>query len=174
MTGGHRSERAPERKTGRGTSGFGRKPTRRHCSRGVGPNRKAKHSTRKENSFRRYRLNQWTEQDIRWIKMETWDACVGSVNAAELQGEECYAGLDLAVSQDLNALVLAFPLEGEGYKLLPYFWAPRESAKERQRRDRVPYLTWARGGLIELTDGDVADYQVIRKRINEIADTYGI
>ena len=28
-----------------------------------------------ENAFRRLYLNQWTEQDARWIAMAAWDAC---------------------------------------------------------------------------------------------------
>ncbi len=136
--------------------------------------REAQDSVTKENRFRRYRLNQWTEQDVRWLKMEKWDACATPVDAEALVGQECYAGLDLAVSQDLNALVLLFPKDDEEYILLPFFWAPRECAIQRERRDRAPYLTWARQGLIELTDGDVADYQVIRRRINELANMYAI
>ena len=31
--------------------------------------REAQESPAKENSFRRYRLNQWTEQDVRWLNM---------------------------------------------------------------------------------------------------------
>jgi hypothetical protein len=38
----------------------------------------ARQSPAKENSFRRYRLNQWTEQDVRWLSLEKWDACGGA------------------------------------------------------------------------------------------------
>ena len=42
--------------------------------------REAQESPAKENSFRRYRLNQWTEQDVRWLNMEKWDACGASTS----------------------------------------------------------------------------------------------
>jgi phage terminase large subunit-like protein len=32
--------------------------------------KEAQESPAKENSFRRYRLNQWTEQDVRWLCIE--------------------------------------------------------------------------------------------------------
>ena len=51
---------------------------------------------------------------------------------------------------------------------------PKENALERERRDRVPYLTWAREGLVTLTPGDVIDYDVIRKDINELNETFNI
>ena len=38
----------------------------------------------------------------------------------------------------------------------------------------MPYVTWAKQGHLELTDGDETDYRVIRKRINEIAEQYSI
>ena len=29
-----------------------------------------------ENAFRRLYLNQWTEQAVRWLSLESWDACL--------------------------------------------------------------------------------------------------
>ena len=137
--------------------------------------KEAQESPAKENAFRRYRLCQWTEQAVRWLQMEKWDASAGDVDAEALKGRPCFAGLDLATTTDLSALVLLFPNDdGDGYTLLPHFWAPRENARLRSRRDRVPYLEWARQGLLTLTDGDVTDYAVIRRDINELADKYPI
>ena len=89
--------------------------------------REAQESPAKENSFRRYRLNQWTEQDVRWLNMEKWDACAGSVE--DLDGRQCYAGLDLSSTTDLSALVLVFPDDGQ-FDVLPFFWVPEEGAKQ--------------------------------------------
>lgn len=128
-------------------------------------------STTKENRFRRYRLNQWTEQDVRWLNMDQWDACGEGADADELAGQTCYAGLDLSTVRDVSAFVLYFPDTGD---VLPFFWAPKDGAAKRQRKDRVPYLTWAKAGHMELTPGNVVDYDVIRKRIGELAALYNI
>src|SRR5262245_47048981 len=56
--------------------------------------REAQESPAKENTFRRYRLNQWTEQAIRWLNMDRWDAC--STPVGDLNGRECFGGLDLS------------------------------------------------------------------------------
>lgn len=127
-----------------------------------------------QNTFRRLYLNQWTQQETRWIDMTAWDGCDGAL--PDLSGRRCYAGLDLASTTDIAALVLAFlpEREGEPLYLLPFFWIPEDNAIERERRDRAPYLTWARQGHIEMTPGNVIDYAYIRRRLNELAETYQI
>ena len=119
-----------------------------------------------QNTFRRLYLNQWTQQESRWLDMRAWDAC--SAKLPDLSGRVCYAGLDLASTTDIAALSLVFEVEGRLY-VRPFFWVPQEGIKRRSERDRVPYDTWVRSGLIEATAGDVIDYDVIRKRINELA-----
>jgi len=47
-----------------------------------------------ENTFRRLHLNQWTEQDTRWLRMEHW-AQGNKPCPVMLDGRECFAGLDL-------------------------------------------------------------------------------
>ncbi len=125
---------------------------------------KARESPTFENEFKRLHLNVWTEQHTQWLKMEQWDACAGVVNAEALAGMACYGGLDLAPKRDLSALVLVFPV-GEVYRVIPYFWMPAENVREREKRDRLPYMTWVRQGLITATEGNVTDYRVIRERI---------
>jgi phage terminase large subunit-like protein len=49
--------------------------------------------------FRRYRLVQWTEQDV-LINMQKWDACSSTAN---LEKKTCFAGLDLSSTTDLAA-----------------------------------------------------------------------
>jgi phage terminase large subunit-like protein len=63
---------------------------------------------------------------------------------------------------------------GEPVYLLPYFWIPAESMVERERRDRVPYSTWVRQGLVTATPGNVIDYAYIRQQINELAEVYDL
>ncbi|MBP8292238.1 MAG: terminase large subunit, partial [Caldilineaceae bacterium] len=94
----------------------------------------------------------------------------------DLTGRRCYAGLDLASTTDIAALVLAFApvTDGEPVYLAPFFWIPQDSMVERERRDRVPYSTWVRQGLVEATPGNVIDYAYIRARINALKELYDI
>ena len=114
-----------------------------------------------QNTFRRLHLNQWTQQESRWLDMRAWDAC--NATLPDLTGRICYAGLDLASTTDIAALVLVFPPEAEDEPtwLLPFFWIPQENLVERSRSDRVPYDAWLRDGLVYATPGTVIDYDAI-------------
>lgn len=127
-----------------------------------------------QNTFRRLYLNQWTQQATRWIDMAAWDRCAALL--PDLAGRPCFGGLDLASTTDIAALALVFPPQtaGEPLYVLPHFWIPADNMVERERRDRVPYATWVRQGLIEATPGNVIDYGYIRNAINGLAATYAV
>lgn len=130
---------------------------------------KAKQLPAAQNAFRRLHLNQWTEQAERWLDIEAWDECGNPVDIEELAGRSCYGGLDLASTTDVAALVWLFPpeQEDEKWKIVTRFWVPKESIKKRSEKDKVPYDVWAKQGLLEATDGNVVNYNVIEKRILE-------
>jgi phage terminase large subunit-like protein len=125
------------------------------------------------NTFLRLHLNVKTQQDVAWLDMTQWDACEdASLDPEDLVGQPCWAGLDLASTSDLCALVLVFPEQGNA--ILPFFWLPRETALIRERRNRVPYPAWVQQGFIKVTEGNVTDYDVIRDDILALAERYDI
>lgn len=133
---------------------------------------KAKEMPGYENTFKRLHLDIWTEQDVRWIPLEKWR--LGSDPLPDLTGQECWAGLDLSTTTDLTALVLAFNRPDGGMYLLLYLWAPEESARQRARRDRAPYLDWAAQGFLTLTPGNVVDYDRVRLDVLKLWEQYNI
>lgn len=133
--------------------------------------RKAKESPSYENTFRRLHLSQWTEQAVRWLPMHAWDACRAELNEEHLRGEECFAGLDLASTRDVNSLVLFFP---ESNCVLPYFWIPEESHDVHAAMDRRQVLNWASQGMIRKTRGNTTDYATIIADICELATRFNI
>lgn len=133
----------------------------------------AKNSPAKENSFRRYRLNQWTEQDVRWLSIDKWDACNTPVDAAALKGREAYGGLDLSSTLDTTALVLVVP-DGVDYDVLCWVWVPEEACRERERSNRTRFDEWIRRGHLFKTDGNAVDYDVIRAHVNEQGKQFNI
>lgn len=132
---------------------------------------KAKQMPSYENTFKRLLLNIWTESNTRWIPSDLWDTCGGE--QIELEGRHCYAGLDLASTTDIAALVLGFPVDGIVY-LKCFFFVPEEGIKRRSERDHIDYATWVRQGHIIATEGAVIDYDVIRNKINELSEIYQI
>lgn len=133
--------------------------------------KKAKEMPRFENTFKNLYLNIWTEQETRWLSMDVWRDNAGEL--PNLDGMKCYAGLDLSTTTDITAFVLAFAQNGK-VSLKPYFFVPKDGIKQRAKRDRVPYDEWVKQGHIIATDGNVIDYDVIRAKINELAQTYNI
>ena len=126
-----------------------------------------------ENTFRQLYLNQWTEQDTRWLRMDLWAQC-GKPCPVPLGGRDCFGGLDLASTYDTTALVLVFPLEDGTYWVEPHFWVPEENMRQRVKRDRVPYDVWHKQGHLHVTPGNVTDYDQVRSDINALAKKYGI
>ena len=135
--------------------------------------REAEQSPSKLNSFLRYRLNVWTTQDVRWLSPDSWAKCGGPLRD-DLEGREWFGGLDLAATTDLSALVLVSQADDGTFDVVPFFWVPEQNAAERTLRDKVDYVGWIRDGYIRATDGNVTDYDVIRRDICEIAKKYNI
>lgn len=136
----------------------------------------ARDNPAEENIFRQLRLNQWVKQSTRWMQMEKWDACAFPVDEGELQGRECYGGLDLSSSIDITAFVLVFPPrdDTERYVFLPFFWIPEENMARRVRRDHVPYDVWEKQGFLETTEGDVIHYGFIESFIEDLGKRFHI
>lgn len=134
----------------------------------------AKQIPGQQNSFKRLRLNVWTESATRWIDGALWDAQEERSGPDDLAGRPCFAGLDLSTTSDITALVLYFPRAEGGGDVLPFFWVPEENMQKRAERDRVPYPLWAEQGFIRPTPGNFVDQDFIRRDINELAGKYNI
>jgi len=113
--------------------------------------------------FCRYHLNLWGQKAKRYIHPSVW--ATGDKPTRPLIERPCYAGLDLSSSIDLSALVLVFPDTDGTYDILPFFWMPEDTVKEREIKDKVPYRDWVKAGYIETCSGNVIDQNLIRKRI---------
>ena len=129
-----------------------------------------------ENVFRQLRLDQWVGSTVAWIPEHVYDKGDIPIDLEKLKGRDCYAGLDLSSTSDITAFVMVFPpeAEGENYIVLPHFWLPRETLQLRVRRDHVPYDVWEKQGLFHITEGNVVDYNFVRKTINELGQEYHI
>jgi phage terminase large subunit-like protein len=62
----------------------------------------------------------------------------------------------------------------EDFVVVPYFFIPRDTITEAMRRDDVPYDAWVREGLMEATEGNVIDYEAIKRRIKLLNDVHPI
>ena len=127
-----------------------------------------------ENTFRRLHLNQWTTSITKWISDSVWMENFEEIDLEILKGRKCWGGLDLASTMDLSSLVLYFPMEDQKDVVLVYFYCPEQSAEIRGRKYKLPYDEWIADGYIKATEGNVQDYEYIRKDINNIIQDYDL
>lgn len=127
-----------------------------------------------ENTFRRLHLNQWTENESRIIPMHAYDACAVQYTEADLYGRQCFAGLDLASTQDVTAFVLVFPEEDGGCKVLPWFWLPEDNVSQRAKQDQQMIRTFAERGMVELTEGNEIDTVQVAQQIADICEQFDV
>lgn len=127
----------------------------------------ALHNPPAERSFRQYRLNQPVNAIGRAISLGVWDQGKAQVSEAQLAGQLCWGGLDLASTQDLAALAWVFPAEPpqEGYSVLWRCWIPSERLEELDRRTAGLASTWAQAGWLLTTEGPVLDHHAVHRQL---------
>jgi phage terminase large subunit-like protein len=114
-----------------------------------------------ENTFRRLYLNQWTQAHSSFFDRGKWDACEVASDA-ELKGCPCYGGLDLGQSDDFTAWVRIWLLKDGRIGVRCRFWIPQAALLKYPER---PYKDWQRAGLLEVTDGDTTDLDLVEAAV---------
>lgn len=137
---------------------------------------KAKHNAAYANTFKRLHLNVITQQSVLWLPLETWDLGAKPFDPAILEGQRCWGGFDMSSTQDTTAYVLVFPdIEGETY-VKAWFWVPNDTAnqREREKKDRVSYLTWEKAGYLKLTQDNAIDEDEIEADMAKTFELYDV
>lgn len=141
----------------------------------------AKNNPIAEMAFRQYKLNQWQNSTVRWMKMHLWDLCEGTKYGTmqktldAFAGRECWFGLDLAARQDLCAVCYLFPAEDGTVDLVWRFWMPEKMVNKLDRlNDNRFSLEFVRGGWLTVTDGDVLDFDKVYEDIESDSKRFTI
>lgn len=124
-----------------------------------------------EPAFRLLYLNQRVDAEARFLTRADWEANHEAFDIADLEGERCWGGLDLASTRDLNAFCLWFPDHG---RALWWHWTPADSIDERADRDRVPYRLWADQDFLALTPGNATDRRAIVRQLAEVRAMFDV
>ena len=81
-------------------------------------------------------------------------------------------GLDLSLRTDLTAAVLAAKGDDGYINLLPFVFTPEKGLREREARDKAPYLSWVNEGKLFACPGNTLDYDwvfdFLRLRLEEL------
>lgn len=122
-----------------------------------------------ENSFLNLYLNRRVTRFTPFVSPSVWKACAGEVDRGVFYRNPVYGGLDLSLTTDLTALVLAAQ-EGGVWHILPVFWTPEATLADRARRDRAPYEAWVRDGFMKATPGPAVEYGFVARDIAEVTE----
>lgn len=125
-----------------------------------------------ENAARNLLLNQRVSTDAPFVSPAVWGSCAGDVLPFDAD-TPVFGGLDLSARTDLTALVLVGKVSGV-WQVQPYFWTPEAGLADRERRDRAPYVTWARQGFLRTTPGASVDYEYVATDIAGIVAGFNV
>lgn len=131
------------------------------------------------------RLNfcRWTDSDNPWMTRKSWTEIEGdfvkfekgaAVKGNDFTGAVLGVGLDLSFSFDLTAMAFAFPeADGRIAAWIEYF-TPEETALEREQKDKTPYTTWIRQGLVHAVPGKTVRKEYMAARLAEVRAQYDL
>ena len=122
----------------------------------------AKNIPPETNTVLRLNFCVWTAQHTRAINMQHWHACQAPPPDTALVGMPCYGGLDLGQSDDFSAWVRIWTLADGRVVVKARFWVPQSALEQFPHR---PYAHWQRAGLLEVTEGNTTDYDVIEQAV---------
>lgn len=120
-----------------------------------------------EATARNLLLNQRVAQVSLWLAPSPWRDCGGEIDFHLFQHTTVALGLDLSSRNDLTAAVLAACDDEATVHLLPYVFCPLQGIEERSKRDRTPYDTWVRDGLMVGLAGASMDYDQIMEFLRD-------
>lgn len=120
--------------------------------------------------------NVWVQALQVWIPKDKWAACAAEYTEDDLEGLVCYPGIDASLRDDLSAVVLAFPPQGElkKWRIWPYFWIPEETIAQHDEQNHGWYSMWIKGEHILKTPGNTIDQEFIRHKLHECRDRFNV
>ena len=112
------------------------------------------------NNFLTKRLNVWVSGESPWMDMRAWDRCGGPDlrDLGDFAGRKAWIGLDLAQKKDFAAISLVFQDDAGKWCVCTRLYLNDLAIQESGNA----HLTgWARQGYVNVTDGDLTDFDVV-------------
>ena len=105
-------------------------------------------------AFQTKNLNMWVDAPEVWIQDDDVAANNAEFDESQLEGADCYVGIDLAATGDITATALLFP-KLRVAKFI--FIVPEEKLKDDRRQDIVDYRLWVEQGWLVVCPGKILD-----------------
>lgn len=129
---------------------------------------KAKNNPSLMTNFKTKILNKWVASAIgEWIPSEYLLKCSEKVKLEDWGNQICYVGLDLSSVSDMTAIsILIFDNINQKYIFKNYYFLPQTALEESSNREK--YRNWYQQKYLDLTSGNVVDYEYILNKIQQI------
>lgn len=131
---------------------------------------KAKNTSSLEVSVKTKNLNMWVQSSSVWISDNIINQSIQNIDLNYFKDKEVvgYIGVDLSAVADLTAISLLIHYN-EKYYFKQYYFLPEDSVGNNENSEL--YKKWRRMKLLNVTSGNVTDYDYITaliKKINEV------
>lgn len=126
----------------------------------------AKNDTSKQVAFKTLCAGIWCQSHTVWIEQSIIASCMKEVNVEDFAGWPCIIGLDLGSVSDFCSMT-ALWVQEDKYYFKTWTFLPEESLPEHQ--NKLLYERFIQEGSMIVTNGNVADYDVICAKIGEIS-----
>jgi phage terminase large subunit-like protein len=137
------------------------------------------------NNFLTKRLNVWVSGESAWMDMRAWERCA-DVRLRDLPnyaGARAYIGLDLAQKKDFAALSLVFEHDvleagpdGVYEPVRKWHVCTKLYLNELaiQESGNAHLTGWARQDYVQVTDGDLTDFDVVAEDLRSLCSTFDV
>ena len=116
-------------------------------------------------------LNLWCDVADVWLPESYLVKASKEVKLEDFRGQNCYVGVDLSATSDLTAV--SYMIEKDGiYYFKTDYYLPEQALKDKP--DRELYKYWKQTGLLNITSGNVTDYDFITNDLVKARQTVNI
>lgn len=125
------------------------------------------------NNFLTKRLDVWVSGESPWMDMRAWDRC-GAVALRDLNhyaGRPAWIGLDLAQKKDFAAVSLVFRDDDDRWCVCTRLYLNELAIQES---GNAHLSGWARQGYVNVTDGDLTDFDVVADHLRQICRDFDV
>lgn len=137
--------------------------------------REARRNPRKQATYKTKHLDIWVGAKVAWMNMLKFQACGRrGLELDQYRAWDLFVGLDLASKIDLASMCMLFRSPDRS-RFAAFFkrWIPEERMKGEDK-DAKRYLAWFDAGLVEKTDGDVIDMDLIEEAVIALRSPFNV
>jgi len=126
---------------------------------------KAKNNPALETSVLTKLFNKWLSSSESWISMDYIFKAQKKWEYKDFEDSYAYLGVDLGATSDLTAISVLIN-QDEKFYIRNYYFVPEECLTSSPNREK--YKLWVKQGFLNVTPGNVTDYERITTKIQEI------